>query len=213
MQGCQIVAVVGFLCSCCGAAAASPPPLQPTASVLHLSQAKRDLGAATTDAGIAVFGGGCVGGESVFTCEEPSGAIDLFKDGAPVSANGATLTYSRGWPATCALGEQVAFLGGGTSGSRAHKPVLDVLDLSTLSAPSVHGNATAMDAGRWGTSCVAYGGQLIFGGGKIVTMWGQYKMTDEVLVLPKTMPINGLAKVSPPLLLLLSVSLLILLSP
>ena len=27
--------------------------------------------------------GGCVGGESVFTCEEASASIDLFKDGAP----------------------------------------------------------------------------------------------------------------------------------
>eukprot|EP00729_Bicosta_minor_P010905 gene10905-30944_t len=164
----------------------------------------RDLGGAATASGIIVFGGGCVGGSSVFTCEEPSGNIDLFQNGAPV-ASSSVLTYARGWPATCAAGEKVAFLGGGTSGSRAHKPVLDVLDLSNLQEPTVRGNATAMDAGRWGTSCTLYRpnnptqanrGQLIFGGGKIVTRWGGFKMTDEVLILDESMPIDGLTLAS-----------------
>ena len=144
--------------------------------MLHLSSARRDLGGATTASGTVVFGGGCVGGESVFTCEEASAAIDLFKDGQACDSTTATtagggggggggistssadrstgsirstaapsLTYARGWPSTCALGESVAFLGGGTSGSRSHKPVLDVFDLTTM---TVQGNSTALDAGQ-----------------------------------------------------------------
>lgn len=124
----------------------SPPPswiqTPVQSSVLHLSSAKRDLGGAATASGIIVFGGGCVGGSSVFTCEEPSGNIDLFQNGAPV-ASSSVLTYARGWPATCAAGEKVAFLGGGTSGSRAHKPVLDVLDLSNLQEPTVRGTCVS----------------------------------------------------------------------
>lgn len=176
-------------------------------SVLHLSSAKRDLGGAATASGVIAFGGGCVGGESVFSCEKPSGNIDLFQNGAVLAhapraglgaggGTNATLTYARGWPATCAFGEKVAFLGGGTSGSHAHKPVLDVLDLTNLRQPIVRGNATAMDAGRWGTSCTSYRGQLIFGGGKIVTKWGGFKMTDEVLALRPSMPIDGLTVAS-----------------
>lgn len=62
-----------------------------------------------------------------------------------------------------------------------------------------------MDAGRWGTSCTLYRpnnptqanrGQLIFGGGKIVTRWGGFKMTDEVLILDESMPIDGLTLAS-----------------
>jgi hypothetical protein len=166
-----------------------------------LSTAKRDLGGTVTASGVVVFGGGCTGGESVFTCEEASDVIDLFNAGSKLAISTSalpSLTYARGWPATCAYGEFVAFLGGGTSGSRPHKPVLDVLDLTDRSAPVVQGNTSALDAGRWGTSCVAFGKNVYFAGGKEVTFLGQYKMTDEVLVLPsndaQSLSVDGLVK-------------------
>lgn len=47
---------------------------------------------------------------------------------AAATASTAKLSLGRGWPTVCgwANGTSVVFLGGGTNGGRAHKPVVDV---------------------------------------------------------------------------------------
>ena len=160
-----------------------------THSVLILSQARSDLGAASAG-GAAVFGGGCSGGSSGGgktggSCVKPSAVIDIIRPSRTdttaweASAGGASLSQARGWPAVCSFGPEqdtVAFLGGGSPGGSR------TLDVLSIASGAVRTNKNALRKGRWGTSCAAAndGGSLVFAGGKV---WP--RMIDEVLTLDK----------------------------
>lgn len=160
-----------------------------TTSVRHathsLSVARRDIGGAAAG-GKVIFAGGCTGGFSVYTCEKPSAVIDILtvedsdSNAFQIKSASAALSTPRGWPSTCAVGNKVAFLGGGVSGSRPHSRVLDVFD--TVSN-EMQTNSTALDAGRWGMTCVVAANALYFAGGKEISFWGKPSMTDELLKL------------------------------
>jgi hypothetical protein len=168
----------------------------PTHTTLTLSSARRDLGAAVAN-GAVVFGGGCTNWLSKFTCQGASKAVDVFQEtagkGWKLINSSATLSEARGWPSTCAIGDTVAFLGGGRTNSEPHSQTLDLFDVVTGTMRSNH---SALDEGRWGTACVTSPQGVFFAGGKEVNgTEASWKMTAEVLSLPGGTPaLDGLQK-------------------
>jgi hypothetical protein len=149
-----------------------------TASVMQLSQARRDLGGGSIN-GKFFFGGGCLDTGSPYTCDTPSSNVDIFSLwSSPPSHTVAALSEARGWPVVCSTGTEVVFAGGGTVQVGTHSTVADIFDGESGALVSY---PNALSVGRWGVSCVSTGSQVWFAGGKVAGPQRQPWYTTDVI--------------------------------
>lgn len=146
-----------------------------TRTVGRLSSARRDLGGAVAG-GRVFFAGGCSDTASPYQCLEPSAAVDVFSVSG-VASSAPPLSIARGWACGCGVSGLAVFAGGGTSGSKPHSPVADVINASDLTLTSF---PSALSVGRWGLGCTVVNGSIFFAGGKSIPARGLYAMTDIV---------------------------------
>lgn len=123
-----MIRLPAILLTVVAAATAYPwTPLPHTRTTAKLSQARRNLGAATLD-GKAYFAGGCLttGKNTQFICDHASDAVDVLDESGALLKT-MQLSQPRGWVAVCVNSQEVIMAGGGTSGVTPHSRVADIV--------------------------------------------------------------------------------------
>lgn len=146
----------------------------PNHRVLHLSEARRDLGAAAAG-GKVFFAGGCRDTDNAYVCDEATATVDVFD--ASGSVGKVNLSEARGWPAGCGVGSQAVFAGGGKGGNDPHSATADVLDATS---GNVSSNPKALSEGRWGVTCATVGDTVHFAGGKVLESASSFHMSAGI---------------------------------
>lgn len=146
----------------------------PNHRVLHLSEPRRDLGAAAAG-GKVFFAGGCRDTDNAYVCDEATATVDVFD--ASGSTSKMQLSEARGWPAGCGVGSQAVFAGGGRGGNEIHSATADVLDAI---GGNVSSNPQALSEGRWGVTCATVGDTVHFAGGKVMESASSFHMSAGI---------------------------------